>query len=144
MRFLLFCVIISLVMSFLNKIFGDGSSRYIKEIEPLIPKINSFEEAVSKLSDEELKNKTTEFKERLNPLAGGGGETLEDILPEAFACVREAAKRTLGERHFDVQLLGGIVMHGEASLRCGLEKVKRWWPLCRPISTLWKARECTW
>jgi preprotein translocase subunit SecA len=97
-------------MSFLNKIFGDGSSRYIKEIAPLIPKINSFEEAISKLSDEELKNKTLEFKERLNPPAGGG-ETLEDILPEAFACVREAARRTLGERHFDVQLLGGIVMH---------------------------------
>ncbi len=107
-------------MSFLNKMFGDGSSRYIKEIAPLIPKINSFEEAVSKLSDEELKNKTLEFKERLNPPAGGG-ETLEDILPEAFACVREAARRTLGERHFDVQLLGGIVMHkgGIAEMRTG-------------------------
>jgi preprotein translocase subunit SecA len=103
-------------MSFLNKIFGDGSSRYIKEISPLIPEINSFEEAVSKLSDEELKGKTIEFKERLKK-----GETLENILPEAFACVREAAKRTLGERHFDVQLLGGIVMHkgGIAEMRTG-------------------------
>ncbi len=103
-------------MSFLNKIFGDGSSRYIKEIEPLIPQINSFEEIVSKLSDIELKNKTAEFKERLKT-----GETLEDILPETFAVVREAAKRTLGERHFDVQLLGGIVMHkgGIAEMRTG-------------------------
>jgi preprotein translocase subunit SecA len=103
-------------MSFLNKIFGDGSSRFLKEITPLIPKINGFEEAVSKLSDEELKNKTAEFKERLKK-----GETTNDILPEAFACVREAAKRTLGERHFDVQLLGGIVMHqgGIAEMRTG-------------------------
>src|SRR3989344_2603444 len=93
-------------MSFLDKIFGDGSSRYIKEISPLIPQINDFEEAISKLSNEELKGKTLEFKERL-----AKKETLEDILPEAFACVREAAKRTLGERHFDVQLLGGIAMH---------------------------------
>jgi preprotein translocase subunit SecA len=103
-------------MSFLNKIFGDQSKHYIKEISPLIPKINAFEEAVSKLSDEELKNKAVEFKKRLSE-----GETLEDIMPEAFACVREAAKRTLGERHFDVQLLGGIVMHkgGIAEMRTG-------------------------
>jgi preprotein translocase subunit SecA len=93
-------------MSFLNKIFGDGSSRYIKEILPLVTKINSFEEAVSVLSPDGLKDKTIEFKERLKK-----GEKLDDILPEAFAAVREAAKRTLGERHFDVQLMGGIAMH---------------------------------
>lgn len=103
-------------MSFLNKIFGDGSSRYIKEILPLLSKINGFEEAISSLSGEALKAKTAEFKERLEK-----GETLDGILPEAFACVREAAKRTLGERHFDVQLLGGIVMHrgGIAEMRTG-------------------------
>jgi preprotein translocase subunit SecA len=103
-------------MSFLNKIFGDQNKRYIKEILPLVPKINGFEEAVSKLSDEELKAKTVEFRQKLKE-----GKTLEDILPEAFACVREAAKRTLGERHFDVQLLGGIVMHrgGIAEMRTG-------------------------
>ena len=103
-------------MSFLNKLFGDQNKRYVKEIQPLIPQINSFEETVSKLSDDELKNKTAEFKKRL-----AGKETLEDILPEAFACVREAAKRTLGERHFDVQLLGGVVMHrgGIAEMRTG-------------------------
>ena len=103
-------------MSFLNKIFGDASSRYIKEILPIVSKINSFEEAVSKLNLEELKSKTFEFRERLKK-----GETLDDILPEAFAVVREVAKRTLGERHFDVQLLGGIVMHqgGIAEMRTG-------------------------
>lgn len=103
-------------MSFLNKIFGDPSARQIKAIMPLVTKINSFEEVISKLSNEELKLKTAEFKERLKK-----GETLDDILPEAFASVREAAKRTLGERHFDVQLLGGIVMHqgGIAEMRTG-------------------------
>jgi len=103
-------------MSFLNKIFGDASSRYIKEILPIVSKINSFEEAVSKLNLEELKSKTFEFRERLKK-----GETLDDILPEAFAVVREVAKRTLGERHFDVQLLGGIVMHqgGISEMRTG-------------------------
>jgi len=104
------------VMSFLNKIFGDGSSRHIKAILPLITKINAEEEAISKLSDEELKGKTLEFKDKL-----GKGKTLDNILPEAFACVREAAKRNLGERHFDVQLIGGIVMHqgGIAEMRTG-------------------------
>ena len=83
---------------------------------PLVAKINGFEEAISKLSDADLKNKTREFKERLNR-----GEKIDDILPEAFACVREVAKRTLGERHFDMQLLGGIVMHqgGIAEMRTG-------------------------
>ncbi|OHA97318.1 MAG: preprotein translocase subunit SecA [Candidatus Zambryskibacteria bacterium RIFCSPHIGHO2_12_FULL_38_34] len=104
------------MMSFLNKIFGDQSRRYIKEISPLVPKINGFEEIISKLSNEELKGKAVEFKERLSR-----GGTLEDILPEAFACVREASKRTSGERHFDVQLLGGIIMHrgGIAEMRTG-------------------------
>lgn len=105
-----------LVMSFLNKVFGDPSARQIKAIMPLVTTINGFEELISKLSDEELKSKTAEFKERLKK-----GETLDDILPEAFACVREAARRTLNERHFDVQLLGGIVMHqgGIAEMRTG-------------------------
>lgn len=103
-------------MSFLNKIFGDPSKRYVKGIEPLLLKVNSFEESISSLSDEELKAKTEEFKKRI-----AGGETLDMILPEAFAVVREAGKRTLGERHFDVQILGGIVMHqgGIAEMRTG-------------------------
>lgn len=103
-------------MSFLNKLFGDQSKQYIKKIQPLVEKINGFEPAISALSNEELKEKTSEFKERIKK-----GETLDDILPEAFASVREAAKRTLGERHFDVQLMGGIVMHqgGIAEMRTG-------------------------
>lgn len=103
-------------MSFLEKIFGNSSERYIKEIGPIVAKINAFEPSISILPDNELKGKTSEFRKRL-----GNGESLDDILPEAFAVVREAAKRTLGERHFNVQLMGGIVMHkgGIAEMRTG-------------------------
>ncbi len=93
-------------MSFLNKIFKSYSEKEVKRVMPIVEKINGFEEKISKLSDTELKNKTTEFKERLNK-----GETLDDILPEAFATVREGSKRVLGMRHFDVQLIGGIILH---------------------------------
>ena len=93
-------------MSFLSKIFGDANEKYVKNLQPIVEKINSFESEVAKLSAEQLKVKTKEFKERLQK-----GETLDDILPEAFACVREAAKRTLNQRHFDSQLVGGIVLH---------------------------------
>ncbi len=93
-------------MTFLGKLFGDDSSKMLKETKPLLDKINALESVISPLSDEELKNKTLEFKERLTK-----GETLEDILPEAFATVREASKRCRNERHFDVQLIGGIVLH---------------------------------
>ncbi len=103
-------------MSVLSKIFGDESSKTIKELEPILVKINSLESVFSVLKDEELKEKTDDFKGRLK-----AGESLDDILPEAFALVREASKRTLGERHFDVQILGGIVLHrGEiAEMRTG-------------------------
>lgn len=93
-------------MSFLSKIFGDRHTKYVKNLEPIVKKIGSFENDLQKLSDEELKNKTNEFRNRLKE-----GETLEDILPEAFAAVREASKRTLKLRHFDVQLVGGIILH---------------------------------
>ncbi|MFA5997294.1 MAG: preprotein translocase subunit SecA [Candidatus Paceibacterota bacterium] len=91
-------------MSFLENIFkGSGvAGKYA----PIVKKINSFESALQALSDEELKAKTDEFRSRLT-----AGETLDDILPEAFACVREASHRTLGQRHYDVQLLGGIALH---------------------------------
>jgi preprotein translocase subunit SecA len=91
---------------FLSKIFGDRYSRLIKTFQPIVDKIGSFEDTLKKLSDEELKAKTTEFKSRLEK-----GEMLDELLPEAFACVREAARRTLGQRHFDVQLVGGIILH---------------------------------
>lgn len=93
-------------MKVFNKIFGTYSEREIKRIMPIVKKINSLEPSIESLSDEELKNKTNEFKERL-----AKGETLDDILPEAFAVVRETSKRVLGMRHFDVQLIGGIVLH---------------------------------
>ena len=93
-------------MSILSKIFGTESSRILKEIQPIVDKINALESDFSPLSDEQLKAKTEEFKKRL-----GAGETLEDILPEAFAVVREASKRCRKQRHFDVQLMGGIVLH---------------------------------
>ncbi len=93
-------------MSFLTKLFGDSNARVIKTLEFLVPKINFLESELTKLPDEALKSKSSEFKNRLSQ-----GETLDDILPEAFACVREAAKRTIKQRHFDVQLIGGIVLH---------------------------------
>ncbi|OGN00543.1 MAG: preprotein translocase subunit SecA [Candidatus Yanofskybacteria bacterium RIFCSPHIGHO2_01_FULL_42_12] len=99
-------------MSILGKVFGDANARYIKSLQPVIDRINSLEPEFEKLSDEELKAKTGEFRQRLNErLNDGAIESLDDILPEAFAAVREAAKRTLNQRHFDVQLMGGIVLH---------------------------------
>ncbi len=93
-------------MGLISKIFGTYSEKEVKRVMPLVEKINKLEDGISKLSDSELTNKTTEFKERLSK-----GETLDDILPEAFAVVREASKRVLGMRHFDVQLIGGIILH---------------------------------
>ena len=100
----------TILMSLLDTIFGSASGRVIKAMKPIVDQINSFDEAMRAESDEGLKNKTAIFKERLNP-PDGGGETLDDILPEAFAVVREAARRTLGQRHYDVQLMGGIALH---------------------------------
>jgi len=93
-------------MSIITKIFGDANEKFLKKLQPVVEKINSLESEFEKFSDEKLKEKTAEFKERLKK-----GEILDDILPEAFALVREAAKRTLKQRHFDVQLMGGIVLH---------------------------------
>src|SRR3989338_3225733 len=100
-------------MSFLGKIFGDANERYIKSFEPVVVRINELEKEYEKFSDEQLKAKTEEFKNRLGPSTSSGqaGESIDDILPEAFAAVREASKRTLGQRHFDVQLMGGVVLH---------------------------------
>jgi len=94
------------MIKILEKIFGTKNERELKRYFKIVEEINALEPRISKLSDEELKAKTDEFKERLTK-----GETLDDILTEAFATVREAAKRTLGMRHFDVQIVGGIVLH---------------------------------
>ncbi len=93
-------------MNLLNILFGDPNEKIIKEIRGEVAKINALEPAWTALSDEELKAKTAEFKERL-----AKGETLDQLLPEAFATVREASRRILGQRHYDVQLIGGIVLH---------------------------------
>lgn len=93
-------------MGLFSKIFGDANSRMLKKLEPEVAQINELEPEIEKLSNEELRAKTEEFKERLEE-----GEELDDLLHEAFACAREVAKRTLGQRHYDVQLLGGIVLH---------------------------------
>ena len=93
-------------MSLFEKIFGTHSEREIKIVKPLLEKINKLEESVSSLSDEALRAKTEEFKERL-----AKGESKDSLLPEAYAVVREATKRVLGQRHYDVQILGGIILH---------------------------------
>ncbi len=98
-------------MSFLTKLLGDPNKKIIAGIQPIVDKINALEPAMAVLSLEQLKQKTFEFKVRLNPPTGGDGETLDDILPEAFAVAREASKRTTGMRHYDVQLVGGVVLH---------------------------------
>ena len=93
-------------MNLFEKVFGTHSERELKMIYPIVDKIEKMRPEMVKLSDEELRDKTRIFKERL-----AGGETLDDILPEAFAVVREAARRTLNMEHFPVQLIGGIVLH---------------------------------
>ena len=95
-----------MIGTILKKVFGTANERELKRLQVLVDDINGREEAIVRLSDAELRAKTDEFKKRLE-----GDETLDDILPEAFAVVREASKRTLGMRHFDAQLIGGIVLH---------------------------------
>ncbi|MFA6095943.1 MAG: preprotein translocase subunit SecA, partial [Candidatus Paceibacterota bacterium] len=104
------------VTSILNKLFGGGNDRELKAHKAIVEKTNALEEGISALSDAALRAKTDEFRSRLSK-----GETEDDILPEAFAVVREASRRTLGQRHFDVQLIGGSILHhrGIAEMRTG-------------------------
>jgi preprotein translocase subunit SecA len=95
-----------MIVGVLKRLFGSQNERNLKKLAPIVDEINSFEPEIKKLSDSELKGKTAEFKQRLEK-----GEELDDLLPEAFAVVREASARTLGMRPFDVQLIGGIVLH---------------------------------
>ena len=90
----------------LAKIFGTANERELKRMRPIVAEINAKEPEIQALTDEQLRAKTAEFRQRF-----ANGETLEDLLPEAFAVVREAGKRTLNMRHFDVQLIGGMVLH---------------------------------
>ncbi|MFA6513773.1 MAG: preprotein translocase subunit SecA [Patescibacteria group bacterium] len=93
-------------MSIFSKLFPDANDKVIREMQPIVDKINGLEEEYKKLKEDELKAKTGDFKNRLE-----NGSSLDDILPEAFAAVREAASRILGQRHYDVQLVGGMVLH---------------------------------
>jgi preprotein translocase subunit SecA len=95
-----------MVLNLLTKIFGSSNDRILKKLQPIIQEINAAEPQIKLLSDEQIKQKTLEFKQRLS-----NGEPLDDLLPFAFALVREASVRTLGLRHFDVQLVGGIALH---------------------------------
>ena len=95
-----------MVSNLLTKVFGSKNERELKKIEPVVEKTNAFEPRIQTMSDEDLKAQTQRFKDRLN-----NGESLDDLLPEAFATVREASVRTLEMRHFDVQLIGGMVLH---------------------------------
>ena len=92
--------------SIIGKFIKNSSQRELEKLASVVKKINSWESKIKKISDEDFKAKTTEFKSKIK-----NGSTLESLIPEAFACVREAARRTLGERHYDVQLIGGIILH---------------------------------
>ena len=95
-----------MIGTLVKKVVGSKNERELKKLRPLVVHINDLEPKIKRLSDHQLQTKTSDFKERLDK-----GEMLDDLLPEAFAVVREASKRVLGERHFDVQLIGGMVLH---------------------------------
>jgi preprotein translocase subunit SecA len=95
-----------MIQKLLAKVVGTQNERELKRLRPLVAEINALEPSIQALSDEALRQKTVEFRERL-----GKGETLNDLMPEAFAVVREAGRRVLNMRHFDVQLVGGAVLH---------------------------------
>ncbi len=103
-------------MSIFGKLFGNSNhTSSVKAFEPVVAQINALEDATKALSDEELKGKTVEFRSKLAGKTGAEEKSaLDEILPEAFAVVREAARRTLGQRHFDVQLIGGMVLNSGA------------------------------
>ncbi len=93
-------------MPFFSRFAGDPNTKHVRRLQPEVDEINSLEQEFEQLRDDQLRDKTTEFISRHL-----GGESLDDLLPEAFAAVREASKRTIGHRHYDVQLVGGIVLH---------------------------------
>ncbi len=117
------------MFNWLTKLGGDSSEREIKKLRPLVDQVNKLEAEYQALSEDALRDKTTEFRGRF--LAG---ETLDDLLPEAFAAVREAARRTIGKRHYDVQLLAGAVLHSGriAEMRTG-----GWGPSITPSGSRW-------
>src|SRR5919206_3829078 len=115
----------------LTKVFGSSNERFLKSIRPMIEQVNAFEPELEKLSDDQLREKTAQFKAQIQDAVKDARdrddrkyreqEILNEILPEAFAIVREASKRTTGMRHFDVQMIGGLVLHQSkiAEMRTG-------------------------
>src|SRR5262252_305765 len=96
----------SMLDTLFKKFVGSNNDREVRKIQPLVQKINELESQISSLDDQQLRSKTVEFKQRFE-----SGESLDELLPEAFAVVRETGKRVLSMRHFDVQLIGGMVLH---------------------------------
>src|SRR3989344_9199592 len=93
-------------MTFWKRLCGDETLGALRAAEPIVPAVNALEEGMKAFSDEALKEKTAEFRKRI-----AEGATLDELAPEAFAAVREASRRTMGQRHFDVQLIGGMILH---------------------------------
>nr|MBA2526320.1 preprotein translocase subunit SecA [Pyrinomonadaceae bacterium] len=110
-----------MIDKFLTKVFGSSNQRYLKSVQPLVDQISALEPSIKKRSDEELRARTAFFKDKVQQVVAGINnkdelkrverEVLDELLPEAFAIVREASVRTTGMRHFDVQLIGGVVLH---------------------------------
>ena len=117
---------------------ADSHKKKIDKLVVIVDRINALEPQFEKLDDEQLGAKTNEYRARLEK-----GESLDDLLPEAFATVREAGKRVLGQRPYDVQLICGINLHQEASPSCAPEKEKLSPPHCRFTSTPWRAKAPT-
>ena len=116
--------------NFLKKLFGSSNEAEIKRLRKILDKVNALEPKMHALRDEELRALTPAFKDRLQK-----GETLDDLLPEAFAAVREAAVRAIGQRPFDVQVLGGIVLHQGRIAEMKTVKAKPSPASCPPTST---------
>lgn len=107
------------MFGFIKRFLGDNNESEIRRMRGIVEKINALEPQMKQLSDGSLYGKTSDFKDRI-----ANGESLDSILPEAFATVREASRRVLGMRHFDVQMIGGICLHEGKMLKCVQVKVK--------------------
>ena len=144
-----------MIDKFLTKVFGSSNQRFLKSVQPLVNEINALEPAIKKRSDAELRARTQFFKDKVQQAVAGvedkdelkriEREVLDEILPEAFAIVREASVRTTGMRHFDVQLIGGIVLHQGKDCRDadGRRQNARGHPAFlsqRPHRTRWRSR----
>ena len=132
-----------MIQKVLAKIFGTSNEREVKRIRPLVDQVNALEPQVQQLSDEQLRAKTDEFRQRIRERLQGiedqaarltaRTEILNELLPEAFAVCREGGKRVLNMRHFDVQLIGGAVLHQGKISEMKTGKAKRWSPRFRSI-----------